>query len=41
MGNFACFVFQYFWNEDHKMIVVQIDDKYLKPNTTEILYISQ
>lgn len=40
IGNFGGFVSQYFWIEDHEMTVVQIDGEYVKPNTTERLYIT-
>lgn len=40
ISNFGGFVSQYFWIEDHEMTVVQIDGEYVKPNTTERLYIT-
>lgn len=40
IGNFGGFVSQYFWIENHEMTVVQVDGIYVKPNTTERLYIT-
>ncbi|CAL9736014.1 iron transport multicopper oxidase Fet3p [Monosporozyma servazzii] len=40
IGNFGGFVSQYFWIEDHEMTVVQVDGRYVKPNTTDMLYVT-
>lgn len=40
IGNFGGFVSQYFWIEDHDMTVVQVDGIYVKPNTTDMLYVT-
>ncbi|AWU73536.1 hypothetical protein CAS74_001338 [Pichia kudriavzevii] len=38
--NMGGFVSQYFWIEDHDMTVIAVDGVYVKPNTTDMIYIT-
>lgn len=38
--NVGGFVSQYVWMEDHEFTVVEVDGIYVKPNTTDMLYIT-
>ncbi len=38
--NLGGFVSQYFWIQDHELTVVEVDGVYVKPNTTNMLYLT-